>query len=107
MRALLFPNRRARLGFVALGSFGFPLIVHLLAFGKSNFAFYPAAFQIHPGRDQGEAFFFSGALQFVDFAAVQQQLTRPDGRMVLPVAVAVFGDMSVEQPCLIRFSTEA
>ena len=80
---------------------GLALIVQFLAFRHRDFALDLALLQIDLGGNQRKALLARFAQQFIDLAAVQQQLAVADGRMVLAVAVRILADVGVHEPGLV------
>ena len=73
--------------------FGLTLVVKLLAFSQSNFAFGPTTVKKNLDRHQRHSALGGSSNQFADFASVQQEFSRPEGIMVHPVAVTVRADV--------------
>src|SRR5437899_3111081 len=78
-----------------------PLVVHLLAPRQCQLDLRPpGAVEIHRKRNQRQPLARLRAVQLGDFAVLEQQFPRPPRVMVETIAVAVFGDMAVDQPYL-------
>lgn len=89
--------------FVAACAFRLALVVEFLTLGDGYLAFYPAVLHVKPGWHHRQSFFASLGFEFVDFAAVQEQLSRTRRRVVELVAVAVLADVRVQKPGLTLF----
>src|SRR5437868_3503482 len=79
----------------------FALVIHLLAPRERQLDLgSAAAVEIERQRDEREALAGHRAVELGDFPVLEQQLPRPPRLMVEAVAVAIFGDMAVDQPDL-------
>ena len=75
--------------------------MRLLALGKTQLNLGPAlGIEIDRQRHQRHPLALYRAEQLVDLAFVQKQFSRSFGLVVEPVAVAVFGNIRVDQPHL-------
>src|SRR5206468_1931367 len=77
---------------VAIGH-GAPLVAQLLALGERDLRLHAAVLEVEPRRDEREALLTHLPVEPVDLAAVQEELARPVGLVVRPVAVPVLGDV--------------
>src|SRR4051812_8384502 len=75
------------------------LVVHLLAASQRQLDLGPAAaVEIDRQRNERQSVALYRPLQLGDFAVLEQQFPRAARLVVQAVAVAVFGDVAVDQP---------
>ena len=86
-------------GFVVAFAFAFggSLVPLLLAFGKGQFAFDAAVFEVELDGDQGVALLLGGDDELVDLAFVEEEFAGAEGVVVHRVAVGEGADVGVEE----------
>ena len=89
----------AGFGVLLFGFFGGTFVVELLTTGNGDLYLHAAILEIHLRGDDGEALFPGFSVNFRDFLAVEEQFTFSIRKMVGDVAVRVFADVDVDEPC--------
>src|SRR5690348_12499639 len=96
------PEQSLLLPFPVAFLHGLTLIMHFLTARQSEFDFRPACFiEVYRKWDERQSLTRDSALQLRDFPVLQQQLPQPLRLMVQSVAVAIFGNVAVDQPHLL------
>src|SRR4051812_24643517 len=99
-RANLLPSLHGPID-VALGIFGLErlsLVECLAALGDAELDLGDPLLEVERQRDHGVSLLARLDLEFIDLAAVEQQLAWPLRDVIHPVGLDVFGDVASEQP---------